>query len=124
MIWDRLCEMLRAREVSVEDVSSRGGMPLRIVHAIASGVTWYGRLGYGFGRAGFNIGPRDWEAALAAVAGADLAAICDDFAGVDEAVPTIIRRYQGEGERAGWEQMRCTRARGGAMGQTAGVEAD
>jgi hypothetical protein len=83
--------------VSVEDVSSRGGMLLRILHTVAAGTTWYGRLGYGFGRAGFGIGPRDWEAAARAVSRAELSALAADFEGTDDAGGAVLARYQGEG---------------------------
>jgi hypothetical protein len=98
------------RQVSVEDVSSRGGMLLRILHTVAAGSTWYGRLGYGFGRAGFNLSARDWEAAVRAVARAELGVLAADFEGVDAAAVAILGRYQGQGGRSAarrWE------ARGG-----------
>ncbi len=40
-IWDGLCTQLRAREVSVEDVSAKSGMLLRMLHAAAHEVTWW-----------------------------------------------------------------------------------
>ena len=54
-LWDRLCTLLRARLVTVEDVSTKGGLPLRVLHTLAHGSTWYGAKGYVFGRAGFGI---------------------------------------------------------------------
>ena len=39
-VWDALARALRARAVSVEDVSSRGGVALRVLHAVAHGETW------------------------------------------------------------------------------------
>eukprot|EP00955_Chlamydomonas_euryale_P036860 350572-Chlamydomonas_euryale.AAC.2 len=39
-IWDSLCVLLAAREVSVEDVSNKGGMLLRTLHPMAHGSTW------------------------------------------------------------------------------------
>ncbi|KIY92328.1 hypothetical protein MNEG_15635 [Monoraphidium neglectum] len=96
LLWDRVCELLRAREVSVEDVSSKGGMLLRILHTIAAGSTWYGSVGYAFGRGGFSIGRGDWEAAAAAAAGADLGAMAADFDGVDAAAAAVLERYRGQ----------------------------
>ena len=40
-LWDTLCQHLNAREVSVEDVSNKSGMLLRIMHATAFGRTWW-----------------------------------------------------------------------------------
>ncbi|KAL2635890.1 hypothetical protein R1flu_007369 [Riccia fluitans] len=54
-LWDRLCKMLRARKVSVMDVSRKYNLEFRLVHAIAYGHCWYGRWGYSFGRGSFNI---------------------------------------------------------------------
>jgi len=54
-LWDRICTVLRARFVSVEDVSTKSGLPLRVLHSIAHGSTWYGAHGYSFGRGGFGI---------------------------------------------------------------------
>ncbi len=39
-IWDSICVLLAAREVSVEDVSNKSGMLLRTLHSSAYGSTW------------------------------------------------------------------------------------
>ena len=39
-VWDDLCCVLRARLVSVEDVSNKLTMELRVVHSLAYGKTW------------------------------------------------------------------------------------
>ena len=38
----------------------QGGMELRVLHAAAHKVTWYGRWGYHFGRGAFNITHNKW----------------------------------------------------------------
>lgn len=81
----------------MEDVSSKGGMLLRVLHTAAAGKTWYGRVGYAFGRAGFNISAADWAAAAGAVGGAALSDLAADFEGVDAAAGAVLARYQGEG---------------------------
>ena len=40
VLWDSLCRLLAAREVSVEDVSNKSGMLLRTLHTVAYGNTW------------------------------------------------------------------------------------
>ena len=40
-VWDSLCQLLRARQVSVEDVSNKSGMLLRVLHTAAFGTTWW-----------------------------------------------------------------------------------
>lgn len=39
-LWDGLCGLLSAREVSVEDVSNKSGMLLRLLYTAAHGKTW------------------------------------------------------------------------------------
>lgn len=40
-VWDSLCQLLRVRQVSVEDVSNKSGMLLRVLHTAAFGTTWW-----------------------------------------------------------------------------------
>lgn len=40
-VWDELCCILRMRMVSVEDVSNKLTMELRILLPLAYGNTWY-----------------------------------------------------------------------------------
>ncbi|KAK9799749.1 hypothetical protein WJX73_009158 [Symbiochloris irregularis] len=42
-MWDMICSWLRARCISVEDVSNKAGIDLRVLHPIAHGQTWYAR---------------------------------------------------------------------------------
>jgi hypothetical protein len=44
-------------------------MELRVLFPAACKSTWYGRWGYGFGRAGFGIKPAAWKRAVSAVSG-------------------------------------------------------
>lgn len=96
-VWDRLCATLRAREVSVEDVSTKCGMLLRVLHTAATGRTWYGTVGYGFGRGSFGVTAREWQAAVKAVAGAKLEGLCADFDQEDTRVVAIVRHYAAPG---------------------------
>ncbi|EIE21728.1 hypothetical protein COCSUDRAFT_47922 [Coccomyxa subellipsoidea C-169] len=91
-LWDRLCELLRAREVSVEDVSNKAGMELRVLHMSAFRNTWYGRWGYAFGRGGFGISRAAWRRAADAVHKTLLADVLADFQGSDPALAHIIER--------------------------------
>ncbi|CAL8471780.1 g11322 [Coccomyxa elongata] len=92
-IWDQLCELLRAREVSVEDVSNKAGMELRVLHMSAYRNTWYGRWGYAFGRGGFGISRTTWRRAADAVHKTLLADVLADFQGSDPALIHIIDRF-------------------------------
>ncbi|KAM5550172.1 PHD finger protein [Rosa sericea] len=47
-LWDRLCQALSVRKVSVMDVSKKYGMEYRLLHAVTHGRSWYGDWGYEF----------------------------------------------------------------------------
>jgi hypothetical protein len=103
-LWDRLCVSLRARLVSVEDVSTKAGLPLRLLAAAAGGATWYGAAGYAFGRGGFGIGRGAHKRAVEALHRFPLASLRADFAalppGGDEGVLSVISRYEGYADAA------------------------
>ena len=64
-VWTNLCTLLKARVVTVEDVSHKCGLPYRLLHSIAHKTTWYGKWGYTFCRGPFNITEAAWVAAVA-----------------------------------------------------------
>ena len=53
-IWEKICDVLVAREVSVEDVSQKYGVEFRLLNPVACGKTWYGTYGYQFGKGSFG----------------------------------------------------------------------
>jgi len=53
-LWETICGQLRAREVSVEDVSQKYGVELRLLNPVSRGATWYGTYGYVFGKGSFG----------------------------------------------------------------------
>ena len=98
-LWDRLCVALRARLVSVEDVSTKAGLPLRLLHAAAKGATWYGAAGYAFGRGAFGTGRGAHRRAVDALHRFPLAALKADFGALprgvsDEGVLALVQRYE------------------------------
>eukprot|EP00884_Botryococcus_braunii_P013401 jgi/Botrbrau1/22061/Bobra.0024s0070.1 len=92
-LWDRLCSFLRARKITVEDVSNKSGMELRVLHAVAFQKTWYGRWGYTYGRGGFNISRQIWKKAMGALSAVTVASVRDN-AVTDETLGKIISRCQ------------------------------
>ena len=92
-LWDTLCDVLRARDITVEDVSSKSGMELRIAYLLAYGQTWYGLLGYRFGRGPYNITEKRWQDAGTYIGSILLTQLTHDFQGVEERVLKIISRY-------------------------------
>ena len=121
-VWDRLCTLLRARKVSVEDVSNKArllslfttveliliaharelcvilqaGMELRVLFAAANGLTWYGQWDYTFGRGPFNISKKTWRNAVDSLHFVPLADVAEDFRLYtgDQVILRIIERYQ------------------------------
>lgn len=101
-VWDELCSVLRTRMVSVEDVSNKLTMELRILLPLSYGNTWYafvsswpvtehtfqlrqtgqcgcryGRWGYEFGRSPFNVQAEQWHAAVKSAASVRIADLID-----------------------------------------------
>lgn len=96
-LWDALCTLLGAREVSVEDVSNKNGMLLRVLHAAAYRSSWYGKWGYSFGRAAFGIDAVSYKHSIDAVHKAPLLALLGDYEDVDPIVFSIVRNYSRRG---------------------------
>ncbi|KAL2632822.1 hypothetical protein R1flu_004301 [Riccia fluitans] len=93
-LWDRLCAMLRARKVSVEDVARKRSLEFRLLHAVAYGECWYGRWGYKFGHGSFGISQQMYVKAIEAIRGMPLSVMCPHFEGVDQDVLAIVAMYQ------------------------------
>ncbi|KAM7508145.1 hypothetical protein LguiA_018598 [Lonicera macranthoides] len=53
--WDRLCQTLSVRKITVMDMSKKYGIDYRLVHTIANGHPWYGNWGYEFGSASYGL---------------------------------------------------------------------
>ncbi|BBN04671.1 PHD finger protein MS1/MMD1 [Marchantia polymorpha subsp. ruderalis] len=94
-LWDRLCSMLRARKVSVMDVSKKYNLEFRLLHGMAHGHCWYGRWGYAFGRGSFNISPAQYAAALRAIESAPLKKFTDcEHADREKKLSQIVAMYR------------------------------
>lgn len=98
-LWDSLCCQLQARSISIEDVSNRKGMLLRVLTPIYEKRTWYGHWDYEFGRGGYNIKKEQWLKAVDVANKAPLDKLLVDFEGVDPLLVEVVQRYKGEGER-------------------------
>ncbi|KAI4367082.1 hypothetical protein MLD38_022860 [Melastoma candidum] len=53
-LWDRICTNLLVRKITVEDVSRKRGMDLRLLYGVAYGHPWFGRWGYRFHKGSFG----------------------------------------------------------------------
>ncbi|CAI0400358.1 unnamed protein product [Linum tenue] len=96
-LWDRICGSLRARSISVEDVSKKRSMDLRLLYGVAYGHSWFGRWGYKFGRGSFGVTGQGYNRALEAVASLQLDPILTDFDSKGhggEELKRIVRFYR------------------------------
>jgi hypothetical protein len=99
--WDALCTTLRARTISVEDVSNKLTLELRVLHPLAYGHTWYGQWGYTFGRGPYDLSEAGWTAALGAARHAPLSPLLAAIGGAGsrrkgvKGLRTALLRYSG-----------------------------
>uniref|UniRef100_A0A7N0V9P5 Zinc finger PHD-type domain-containing protein n=2 Tax=Kalanchoe fedtschenkoi TaxID=63787 RepID=A0A7N0V9P5_KALFE len=98
--WDRLCTGLRARGVSVYDISRKRGMDLRLLHGVAYGVPWFGRWGYKFGRGSYNVSQQMYHTAIEALQSMPLTLLITHLGSFNQELPLIFSRYQSLSDHA------------------------
>ncbi|PRQ46750.1 hypothetical protein RchiOBHm_Chr2g0092391 [Rosa chinensis] len=64
-IWDCLCQNLEIRDVTLEVVSKKGNVDLRLLCGVAHGRSWFDRWGYKFWRGSYGVDEVKYEIALA-----------------------------------------------------------
>ncbi|XP_071928005.1 PHD finger protein MALE STERILITY 1-like [Coffea arabica] len=92
--WDRLCTGLRAREVSLRDLSQKQGMDLRLLHSMAYGKPWFGQWGYKFGRGSFGVTEPMYRSAIEALQNTPLGLFAHHLGNETNEILTILSRYQ------------------------------
>ncbi|XVF64432.1 hypothetical protein PTKIN_Ptkin09bG0169200 [Pterospermum kingtungense] len=95
-LWDRICEILRARKISVEDVSKKHGMDLRLLHGVAYGHTWFGRWGYKFCRGSYGVSEQNYDRAIEILSSHELDKIIQDFSERDQCrqIQCMVQHYR------------------------------
>ncbi|KAF3649724.1 putative PHD finger protein MALE MEIOCYTE DEATH 1-like isoform X2 [Capsicum annuum] len=78
-LWDRICTNFRVRKITVEDVSKKHLMDLRLLYGVAYGHTWFGRWGYKFSHGSFGIMEHNYEKAIEMLSSIELDHVIDDF---------------------------------------------
>ncbi|XP_059306679.1 PHD finger protein At2g01810-like [Lycium ferocissimum] len=78
-LWDRLCTIFKTRKISVNDVSKKGGVDLRLLHGVAYGQSWFGKWGYKFGRGSYGVTEQKYEIAVQFLSSLGLDKILNDF---------------------------------------------
>nr|AXF35970.1 transcription factor male sterility 1 [Tapiscia sinensis] len=92
--WDRLCTGLRARKVSLTDISQKKRMELRLLHGIAYSEPWFGRWGYKFERGSFGVTQLMYQKAIEAIKGMPLCLLIHHLGNSNNDLPLIFSRYQ------------------------------
>ncbi|XP_009789304.1 PHD finger protein MALE MEIOCYTE DEATH 1 [Nicotiana sylvestris] len=78
-LWDRICTNLRARKITVEDLSKKHSMDLRLLYGVAYGHTWFGRWDYKFSHGSFGIMEHNYERAIEMLSSIELDQVIEDF---------------------------------------------
>ncbi|XP_014519751.1 PHD finger protein MALE STERILITY 1 [Vigna radiata var. radiata] len=92
--WNRLCKGLQARKVSLNDISQKKGMELRLVNGIGYSESWFSRWGYKFGRGSFGVTQSMYQKAIEAIRSMPLYLITHHITNSNHAIPLIFSRYQ------------------------------
>ncbi|XP_051141119.1 PHD finger protein MALE MEIOCYTE DEATH 1 [Andrographis paniculata] len=78
-LWDRICTALHARQISVEDLSQKHEMDLRVLYGVAYGQSWFGQWGYRFCRGSFGVKEHHYQKAIECLSSIELDQVVDDF---------------------------------------------
>ncbi|XP_048499401.1 PHD finger protein MALE STERILITY 1 isoform X2 [Beta vulgaris subsp. vulgaris] len=98
--WDRICTTLRARKVSVTDISQKKGMELRLLHGLAYGGPWFSRWDYKFGRGSFGVTESMYQKSIQALQNIPLCLLFHHLSPSDNYLPIIFSRYQALSEHS------------------------
>ncbi|KAL6543491.1 hypothetical protein OROHE_010113 [Orobanche hederae] len=95
-LWDRICTTLHARRISVEDLSRKHKMDLRLLHGVAYGHSWFGRWGYRFCHGSFGVKEHNYQRAMDVLSSLDLDQVIDNFSLTNECtlIKQMIRHYR------------------------------
>ncbi|KAK3421428.1 hypothetical protein EUGRSUZ_G02081 [Eucalyptus grandis] len=99
-LWDRICAILRARKITVHDMSRKGSMDLRLLYGLAYGCSWFAKWGYKFNLGSFGVTKDKYNRALEVLGSLDLNTIVQDFFDTSHgrAIRQIIRKYKDASE--------------------------
>ncbi|KAJ8768402.1 hypothetical protein K2173_021555 [Erythroxylum novogranatense] len=92
--WDRLCTGLRARNVSLHDISQKRGLDMRLLYGVAYGEPWFGRWGYKFGRGSYGVTQHMYQKAIETIQCMPLCIVAHCIGNFNHDVPVIFSRYQ------------------------------
>ncbi|XP_075494147.1 PHD finger protein MALE MEIOCYTE DEATH 1 [Primulina tabacum] len=95
-LWDRICTSFRARKISVEDLSKKHMMDLRLLYGVAYGHSWFGTWKYQFCHGSFGVKWHNYEKAINILSLLELDQVIDDFSFTNGCtfIKQIIHRYR------------------------------
>ncbi|KAF3486466.1 hypothetical protein F2Q69_00055597 [Brassica cretica] len=94
-LWDRLCSTLHTRKISLDDISRKGSMDLRLLHGVAYGRPWFGKWDYMFSHGSFGIRKEQYSRAICILSSMEVDKIKEDFSGTrkERLMKMIINFY-------------------------------
>ncbi|CAN0924191.1 PHD finger protein MALE STERILITY 1 [Linum grandiflorum] len=92
--WDHLCHSLKARKVSLNDISTKRSMELRLLHGIAYRAPWFGSWGYKFTKGSYGVIQPMYEKAIEALRAIPLCILVHYLGNSNHDIPIIFSRYQ------------------------------
>ncbi|CAN1297409.1 PHD finger protein MALE STERILITY 1 [Linum perenne] len=92
--WDHLCHSLRARKVSLNDISTKRSMDLRLLHGISYRAPWFGSWGYKFSKGSYGVIQPMYEKAIEALRAVPLCILVHYLGNSNHDIPIIFSRYQ------------------------------
>ncbi|KAM5547508.1 PHD finger protein MALE MEIOCYTE DEATH 1 [Rosa sericea] len=97
-IWDCLCKNLEIRDVTLEDVSKKGNVDLRLLCGAAHARSWFDRWGYKVWRESYGVDEVKYEVALAYLRNLDIYQVVEVFRKVEDQY-ALVHRLEGVLER-------------------------
>ncbi|XP_021893728.1 PHD finger protein MALE MEIOCYTE DEATH 1 [Carica papaya] len=99
-LWDRICNILRARKITVKDLSKKRCMDLRLLHGIAYGHSWFGRWGYKFFRGSYGMTQHSYYRAIEIISSLEVDKVVSEFGNEEfsREIKQIISHYRNKSE--------------------------
>ncbi|KAE8021934.1 hypothetical protein FH972_007781 [Carpinus fangiana] len=99
-LWDRICTNLQTRKITIQDVSKKRSMDLRLLYGVAYGHSWFGRWGYLFCRGSFGVAEHNYARAIELFSQLELEKIIEDYSNNERGreIKKIIRHYRDRSE--------------------------
>ncbi|EPS59525.1 hypothetical protein M569_15279, partial [Genlisea aurea] len=94
--WDRICTALHVRKITLEDLSKKDKMDLRLLYGVAYGNSWFSRWGYKFFHGSFGVKEYNFDRAMDVLSSLELDQAIEDFAATDKwmQIKQIVHHYR------------------------------